>query len=188
MTHFITHLALDKEFDYMPAVQTNLEEHFPGSPLTIINQNSSKSYPNSIQMQNIKPFGFAWTLRFLAHMQPQLQKGDLLIKIDPDIQIHGNPMTYDIPPGHCFGQLKRVCGDRIWLGCFQGYSAEAVNHILEYGQRFANEQGAQDFWAYQVLAGLDLGFVSIPHIDLWADPRNYDMHAKILTWKRHNAS
>lgn len=182
MIHFLTHVNSGKERDWLPNVECALKEHFPDSQLTIINQ-TPQGLPHSLEMENIKPFGFAWTLRFLQHAQTFLQADDLLIKIDPDIMIHGNPLV-PIPAGNCFGQIKRVCGDRVFLGCFQGYTTEALNKVLEYGQRFANEQGAQDVWAYQALLGIDANFTALPHIDLWADPRNYDMNAKILTWKK----
>lgn len=184
MIHFLIHATTIEEASRLSYIQYALEGCFPDSRLHVINQTGT-DIPDSVVQENTKSCGFGWTLRFLAYAQGVMQLNDLLIKIDPDIEVRGNPLDgILIPQGACFGQIKHVQELPVFLGGFQGFTADAIDTILRVGRAYENEPGKQDPILYKVGAALGMQFISLPWIDIWADPANYDPNYKVLAWRR----
>lgn len=190
MIYFITHVTKEVEVARLPYITHSLEKHFPGSELRVLNQTNTPlpEFGGKLGewgVENIKSTGFGWTLRFLRMAERLIEPGDLVIKIDPDIDIRGNPLDgiEIIPSGACFGQVKLVQEVPVFLGGFQGFSYEAVKLYLEHGPKVENQPGPQDIIAYSLGARLGMKFISLPWVDLWAEPDNHDPNCKILSWR-----
>lgn len=172
-THFVTHVTSPQDVEQLPCLLDSLQHFFPHSTATVYNQ-SLLSFPRSemaITCENIKECGFGWTLRFLRNAHCVMTPGDLLIKVDPDTQILGNPLEgLEIPNGSFFGQQDKVgCCDMVFFGGFQGFTYKAVEEILRYGPQWENAEGPQDIILQNIVNGTLQHFVPVPNVSLWAD-------------------
>lgn len=184
MIIFLTHITSEVEVARLPYIRRALEQNFVTCRLEIINQ-SGIDIPNSMPRENIKSCGFGWTLRFLRHAEQLMKPEDLMVKIDPDIEIKGNPFEgISVPQGACVGQIKLIGEVPVFLGGFQGFTSDAIRLLLDKGPEFENEEGRQDPILYRIGASLGMDFIALPWVDLWAERNNYDPNSKIISWKR----
>lgn len=184
MIHFLTHITTDTEITLLPGFRESVAQCFPGSVLHVFNQ-TGQEILDTLVYENIKSCGFGWTLRFLRYAGGVMGPQDVLVKIDPDIELFGNPLAgMAIRPGECFGQLRFGNNIQAFMGGFQGYTRGAVESFLRAGQEFESTSGPQDHIAYRVMQSFSAPFVSLAYMDLWADPLNYDPCLKVRHWKR----
>lgn len=184
MIHFLIHVTSGPEIARLSYIKAKLAKFFPESRLHVFNQTNTM-FDDCILVENTKSMGFGWTLRFLKHATSFVESADYLIKIDPDIEITGNPLEgVVIHDGECFGQMKQVQGVNVLLGGFQGYTKGALQKILEIGAAYENEIGPQDAVLYRVGCDAGMAFASLPWLDLWADRDNFDTNLKIVSWRR----
>lgn len=184
MIRLLTHITTATEIARLPYIRRALQRCIPNSQLSVLNQ-SGFELAEANSCENIKCAGFGWTLRFLELGLARMKSDDLLIKIDPDIDIKGNPLDgIFIPPGACFGQIKLVKEVPVVLGGFQGFTYGAITTLLEQGRQSASEPGPQDAVLYRLGASLGMAFISLPWVDLWAERNNYDPNSKVISWRR----
>lgn len=182
--HFVTHITTDEELAKLPGLAETLRLYFPDCLLHVFNQ-TLQPIAGSMVCENIKMMGFGWTTRFLAAILPIMEKDDLLIKVDPDVEIFGNPLLgQTFANGTSFGQIKSFSNGNAFMGAFQGFTYDSAKYVMEQGRQFENETGRQDIIAYRILVQQDRLFVSLGSVDLWADPDNFDIHLKVRSWKR----
>lgn len=182
MIRFVAHVTDGVEVRMVDQLRERLNMFFAPLKLTILNQTGQKVFIAGAEVDtltNIKSQGFIWTLRFLYAMRPKMEPGDLLIKVDPDIGISGNPIQgVEIPDGSCFGQIKQLTCERPFMGGFQGYTPGAMDEFLKHGRPDSN--GAQDVMARELIDQRRINFVPIPLVDLWAMRDNYDANLKVV--------
>lgn len=170
-TYFVTHVTTEAEIDKLPKLLESLLHYFPNSSVLLFNQ-SGVSFPKSemaIACENTKECGFGWTLRFLRYASGVMEPGDLLIKIDPDTEIQGNPIAgLQIPDGSFFGQQDKVgCCDMVFFGGFQGYTYKAMQEILRFGPQWENITGPQDVVLQQIVHTTLQPFIPLEGVQLW---------------------
>lgn len=182
MIHFAIHVNNDYELNRLPSIRVELGDYFPAARLHVFNQ-TLKPVEGSIVCENTKDCGFGWTVRFLRHIYTYMEAGDLLIKIDPDTEIYGNPIAgLQIPPGSVFGEFMVDGGiPLVFYGGFQGYTREAVRLMLEHGHKFENERGPQDIAAQKIIDLCQIPCIIVPYVDLWSREEAAD---ETLIWHR----
>lgn len=170
MIHFVIHISNEAELERLPSMRQELETHFPASRLHVFNQ-ILQPIEGAVVCENIKNCGFGWTVRFLRYVLDLADAGDLIIKIDPDTEILGNPIAgLEIPSDHVFGERQSSdCCNLVFYGGFQGFTVGAAKAVVAHGHLFENEIGKQDI-ALQTLINLfDIPFLTVPRIALWDD-------------------
>lgn len=183
MLYFVVHITTATEIARLSYIKHQVQHFFPEARLLVLNQ-SGQPIKDTVELENIKSCGFGWTLRFLRLID--LQPNDLLIKLDPDVDIMGNPL-HGLPllaADSCFGQVKLVQEVPVFLGGFQGFGSEAAKTIIKAGTAYENEVGRQDTILYRIGATRGMTFIPLPWIDLWAQRDNYDPNSKIISWRR----
>lgn len=183
MIHFVIHVVTPQEIEKLPTIIESLK-CFPDARLHVFNQ-TRIPVEGSIVCENTKNCGFGWTLRFLRHVYGPMTSSDLAIKIDPDTEIYGNPLTgLDIPHGHVLGQFEMEgdCCGSVFYGGFQGYTRDAIEIMLERGPMFENETGPQDMIAQSIVNVFEIPFLQVPNIELWDSAQA--PADNILVWHR----
>lgn len=184
MIHFVIHVTTDKELDRLPSIREEVAQYFPAALLHVYNQ-TLKPIEGSIVCENIKQCGFGWTMRFLRHVYAIMDPSDLVIKIDPDTQIYGNPIAgLEIPQGYVFGQrmTEGDCCASVFYGGFQGFTYDAIKVMLTHGHLYENEIGPQDMAAQNIINLFEVPFLLVPFIELWDSADEPDGH--ILVWHK----
>lgn len=183
MTHFVVHVTTAEEIAELPKLATSLQRYFPASQLHVFNQ-TLLQVPDSIVCENIKQCGFGWTLRFLRHVLPLMAEDDLLVKVDTDTEIMGNPIEgVALSQGCFFGQMQQMsCCELVFFGGFQGFTYEAVKAILRFGPQFEDEVCPQDVTLGKILDTTLQTFITLPDVKLWADPAERST-ALVVHWK-----
>lgn len=184
MIHFVVHVTSSAEFDQLDSLRCEIDEYFPAARLHVFNQ-TLKPKDGSIVCENIKQCGFGWTVRFLRHALSVANPGDLIIKIDPDILLLGNPIAgLDIPSGCVFGQRQTQddCCALIFYGGFQGYTYEAAKLVAQHGHIYENEVGPQDIAAQNIINLFEIPFLAVPKLELWDTKPEPD--EDIMVWHR----